>query len=133
MNHILGISFFLRFHKIFLENCNRPLRIGFLRTVGLASLYRTISVTEKFLKNVRTRKDLDCFLDSLQGYDDFVNALLVSSNSLTRMSAKDATEHGCELASVTSCYQCLYIKHLRNHMSEAGVRKAIQVLFVRRF
>ena len=45
------------------------------------------------------------FLGSLQEYDELLNALSITRNSQTGTSAKDATEHGCELASVTSCYQ----------------------------
>ena len=41
--------FFLTFSQNFLENCNRLLRMGFLRTVRLTPQYRSISLTESYL------------------------------------------------------------------------------------
>ena len=53
----------------------------------------------KYLENVRMRGCQICFLDSLREQDDLVNALSITSNSLTGRQRKDLLSHGWRIKS----------------------------------
>ncbi len=63
----------------------------------LIPFLETILVSKRF-ENVRKRGCSDRNSDSLREYDDFVNALSITSNSLTGRQRKRALSHGWRIA-----------------------------------
>ena len=82
------------------------------------------SLTKGFSK-YRKRENLDRTSDSLQEYDDLLNALTITSNSLIGRQRKSALSMDANCRRLRHATNTFITKHLANHIFEARVRRTI--------